>query len=101
MPVGLMQDNKAYPASRLTSEARKPRTCTHQADHAFDAGGLAEVHSIRELSPGRGISWHMIFSHLGYFSRDFKSRILTMGTGRGERTEPLRLEVMNEHPTRA
>ena len=27
MPVGLMQDNKAYPASRLTSEARKPRTC--------------------------------------------------------------------------
>ena len=27
MPVGLMQDSKAYPASRLTSEARKPRTC--------------------------------------------------------------------------
>ena len=27
MTVGLMQDSKAYPASRLTSEARKPRTC--------------------------------------------------------------------------
>ena len=33
--------------------------------------------------------------------RDFKRVEYFYGTGRGERTKPLRLEMMNEHPTRA